>query len=110
MRHAGCAAFLAGLSLASACFRAEAPRHATAEAAPATFVARRVTAQHPSEKSVHKLPRQAHSLELDSRGSCGLGKNVSDGTRPRLSWGRSSLYSGSQDSVISRTCSSESNA
>ncbi len=40
---------------------------------------------------------------------CGLGMNVRGGTRPRLSCGRSSLYSCSQVSVISRTCSTVSN-
>src|SRR6185312_13331785 len=52
-----------------------------------------------------KLPRQGHSLKLDSRAVCGLGRKVRGGTRPRLSWGRSSLYSLSQVSVTSRTCS-----
>ncbi len=56
-----------------------------------------------------KLPRQGHSLKLDSRAARGLGRKVRGGTRPRLSWGRSSLYSLSQVSVTSRTCSMASN-
>jgi hypothetical protein len=56
-----------------------------------------------------RLPRQGHSLELDSRTVSGLGMNIRGGTRPRLSCGRSSLYSRSQVSVISRTCSMASN-
>jgi hypothetical protein len=35
----------------------------------------------------------------------GLGRNVSGGTRPRLSWGRSVLSVSSHASVISRTWS-----
>ena len=56
-----------------------------------------------------RLPRQGNSLKLDSRAVIGLGINVRGGTRPRLSCGRSSLYSRSQASVTSRTCSIESN-
>ena len=56
-----------------------------------------------------RLPLQGHSLELDSRRVCGLGMKVKGGTRPRLSCGRSSLYSRSQVSVISRTSSIASN-
>src|SRR6516162_4154485 len=32
-----------------------------------------------------RLPRQGHSLKLDSRAGIGLGMNVRGGTRPRLS-------------------------
>lgn len=59
--------------------------------------------------SMRKLPRQGHSLIPDSRGCGGLGKNINGGTRPRLSWGRSSLYSRSQVSTMSRTWSRFSN-
>jgi len=38
-----------------------------------------------------KLPRQADHSNVDSRGAVDLGMNVSGGTRPRLSWGRSVL-------------------
>jgi hypothetical protein len=56
-----------------------------------------------SPEFIRKLPRQAHSLNLDSWPVVDLGKNWVGGTRPRLSWGRSSLYSRSQISTISRT-------
>ena len=56
-----------------------------------------------------KHPRQVHSSDVDCSGLVGLGRNVRGGTRPRLSCGRSSLYSRSQVSVISRTSSIESN-
>ena len=56
-----------------------------------------------------RLPRQGHSLKLDSRAGTGLGMKVRGGTRPRLSCGRSSLYSRNQISVTSRTCSIDSN-
>ena len=35
-----------------------------------------------------KLPRQVDTPKEYSRSDVGLGKNVSGGTRPRLSWGR----------------------
>jgi hypothetical protein len=54
-------------------------------------------------RRLRKLPRQAHRLNLDSRLVVDLGKNWVGGTRPRLSLGRSSLYSRSQVSTISRT-------
>ena len=38
-----------------------------------------------------KLPRQVDTSKIDSAGVSGLGRNVSGGTRPRLSWGRSVL-------------------
>ena len=38
-----------------------------------------------------KLPRQVDTAKLDSTGASGLGRNVSGGTWPRLSWGRSVL-------------------
>ena len=41
--------------------------------------------------SVRKLPRQADSSKGDWPAAEGLGRNVSGGTRPRLSWGRSPL-------------------
>jgi hypothetical protein len=41
--------------------------------------------------SARKLPRQVNSRWLDCPGENGLGRNVSGGTRPRLSWGRSEL-------------------
>ena len=40
-------------------------------------------------KFSRKLPRQVNSRSLDGPGENGLGRNVSGGTRPRLSWGRS---------------------
>jgi hypothetical protein len=38
-----------------------------------------------------KLPRQVDTAKLDSAGMSGLGRKISGGTRPRLSWGRSVL-------------------
>ena len=43
------------------------------------------------EKDGRKLPRQADSSKGDRPAAEGLGRNVSGGTRPRLSWGRSPL-------------------
>src|ERR1051326_5849287 len=43
-----------------------------------------------------KLPRQADSSIGDCVSDEGLGRNVSGGTRPRLSWGRSLLSTRSQ--------------
>jgi HEAT repeat protein len=63
MRHAGCAAVLAGLSVVSGCSQDEAPRHATLEAAPVTDVAQRIPAQHPAEKPVEELPASIPPLE-----------------------------------------------
>src|SRR5437773_10760858 len=40
---------------------------------------------------MRKLPRQVDTSKIDSEGVSGLGRNVSGGTRPRLSWGRSVL-------------------
>jgi alkanesulfonate monooxygenase SsuD/methylene tetrahydromethanopterin reductase-like flavin-dependent oxidoreductase (luciferase family) len=42
-------------------------------------------------KPKRKLPRQVDTSKVDSTGASGLGRNVSGGTRPRLSWGRSVL-------------------
>ena len=42
-------------------------------------------------KSFRKLPRQVDSAKRDWPVDEGLGRNVSGGTRPRLSWGRSLL-------------------
>ena len=63
MRHAGCAAVLAGLSVVSGCSQEEAPRHATLKAAPVTVVAQRIPAQHPVEKPVEELPASVPPLE-----------------------------------------------
>ena len=63
MRHAGCAAVLAGLSVVSGCSQEEAPRHATLKAAPVTVVAQRISAQHPIEKPVEELPASVPPLE-----------------------------------------------
>ena len=41
--------------------------------------------------SMRKLPRQVDTAKLDSTGASDLGRNVSGGTWPRLSWGRSVL-------------------
>jgi hypothetical protein len=41
--------------------------------------------------STRKLPRQVDTAKLDSAGTSGLGRKISGGTRPRLSWGRSVL-------------------
>ena len=38
-----------------------------------------------------KLPRQVDTAKRDWPADKGLGRNVSGGTRPRLSWGRSLL-------------------
>ncbi len=46
---------------------------------------------HLSEDDARKLPRQADSSKGDCPLDEGLGRNVSGGTRPRLSWGRSLL-------------------
>ena len=43
------------------------------------------------ESLIRKLPRQADSSKGDWAATEGLGRNVSGGTRPRLSWGRSPL-------------------
>ena len=43
------------------------------------------------EVSTRKLPRQVDTPRVDPKGESGLGRNVSGGTRPRLSWGRSVL-------------------
>jgi len=40
---------------------------------------------------VRKLPRQVDTAKRDWPADEGLGRNVSGGTRPRLSWGRSLL-------------------
>ena len=42
-------------------------------------------------ESTRKLPRQADSSKGDWPAAECLGRNVSGGTRPRLSWGRSPL-------------------
>jgi hypothetical protein len=42
-------------------------------------------------RAPRKLPRQGDRSKAYSRIDVGLGKNVSGGTRPRLSWGRSVL-------------------
>ena len=44
-----------------------------------------------SERRIRKLPRQADSSKGDWPAAECLGRNVSGGTRPRLSWGRSPL-------------------
>lgn len=45
----------------------------------------------PRLREYRKLPRQADSSMGDFSADEGLGRNVSGGTRPRLSWGRSPL-------------------
>jgi len=40
---------------------------------------------------MRKLPRQVDTSHGDFPGEVGLGRNISGGTRPRLSWGRSWL-------------------
>jgi hypothetical protein len=42
-------------------------------------------------KCCGKLRRQVNRSKLDFGGTLGLGRKVSRGTRPRLSWGRSVL-------------------
>jgi len=46
---------------------------------------------HSTTIAVRKLPRQVDSLKLDSPAVVLLGKQVSGGTRPRASRGRTSL-------------------
>lgn len=58
---------------------------------------------------LRKLPRQGYNSKVDFPAVACLGMNVRGGTRPRLSCGRSSLYSCSQSSVIVRTWSIVSN-
>jgi PAS domain-containing protein len=52
----------------------------------------RQTVENPAAlvmRSGRKLPRQVDHSTGDCPGDVGLGRNVSGGTRPRLSWGRS---------------------
>ena len=58
--------------------------------------------------SNRKLPRQVDTAEGGCVGLLDLGKNVRDGTRPRLSCGRSWLYVTSQRLVSARTSASDS--
>ena len=56
---------------------------------------------------LRKLPRQVDSPKEYSRSEVGLGRNVSGGTRPRLSWGRFVLKSAIHSSVTALTSSSD---
>jgi hypothetical protein len=47
--------------------------------------------QPAANRSLRKLPRQVDTSKVDFAGASGLGRNVSGGTWPRLSWGRSVL-------------------
>jgi len=63
MRHAGCAAFLAGLSLASGCFQAEAPRDAPPAVSTESSVAQRAVARRPVEWPVKGVSTTVSQLE-----------------------------------------------
>ena len=63
MRQAGCAAFLAGLSLVLGCVREDAPRQAMPDAVQATSVALRVKVPRPIEKPVEDAQATIPRLE-----------------------------------------------